>query len=151
LTTAAVVTTTGVLIRQANVRARDAAAPKVAKKPKTDKEALQGTWLPVAVEEAGKKISEKAIKAKNFEMVIKGNKITLPIKDDTVEAEFKLAPTKSPKQIDLFLGKGKTAKGIYLLKGDQFKLCVEADQGGERPTEFATAGTARVLMVLKRK
>jgi RNA polymerase sigma factor (sigma-70 family) len=125
---------------------------KEADKPKTDKDSLQGAWIPVSAEEDGKKIPEDVIKARNFEMVFTEDKVTLPIKGDSQEAGYKLDPTKKPKQIDLLLGEGKTAKGIYLLEGDTLTLCVEKEPGGERPAEFAAKeGTTRVLMVLKKK
>jgi uncharacterized protein (TIGR03067 family) len=104
------------------------------------------------MEEEGKKVPGKEIKAGIVEMVFAGDKLTLPIKGELKEVGYKLDPARKPKQIDLLFGKGKTAKGIYLLKGDTLKLCVEKEPGGERPGNFAsTAGTTRVLTVLKRK
>jgi uncharacterized protein (TIGR03067 family) len=122
-----------------------------AAKPKTDKDNLQGTWIPVSAEEAGTKVPKEKIKDRNFEMVISGDKITLPIKDESKEVRFKLDPSKKPKHIDLLMGKDKTAKGIYLLKGDTLKLCVEKEPDSDRPTKFSTEGTTHVLIVLKRK
>jgi RNA polymerase sigma factor (sigma-70 family) len=138
-------TVLGVLTRQAKTLAA------VEEKPKADKDALQGTWIPVSVEEAGKKVPAKEVKAKGFEMVFAGDKVTLPIKDDSPEVQYKLQPAKKPKQIDLILGKDKIAKGIYLLEGDSLKLCVEKDPGSERPSKFATEGTNHFLIVLKKK
>lgn len=67
------------------------------------------------------------------------------------EMTYKLDPTKDPKAIDLThtLGKeqGKVRLGIYLLDGDDLKMCVD----DERPTEFATRPeSGRALIVLKR-
>jgi uncharacterized protein (TIGR03067 family) len=147
LTVAVAGTGLGVLARQAKTR-----AAAVADKPKTDRERLQGTWLGVSLEDEGKKVPEKEVKAKGFEMVFAGNKVTIPIKGESKEFEYKLDPAKNPKQIDLLLGKGKTARGIYLLEGDTLKLCVEKDPDGQRPSKFAsTAGTTRILIVLKKK
>jgi RNA polymerase sigma factor (sigma-70 family) len=138
----------------ASVKNEGAAQPiaKEADKPKTDKDNLQGAWIPVSVEEGGKKIPEDEVKAKNVEIVFTGDKVTLPIKGDAKEFGYKLDPSKKPKQIDLLLGDGKTAKGIYLLDGDTLKLCVEKEPDGERPTEFAAKeGTTHNLIVLKKK
>jgi RNA polymerase sigma factor (sigma-70 family) len=148
LTTAVAGLAAGVLTRQVKSPVTTAA---VAEKPKTDKDHLQGTWIPVSVEEAGKKVPEEKVKAKNFEMVIKGDKMTLPHKDGEKEVSYKLNPGKDPKQIDLLLEKEKTAKGIYSLKGDTLRLCVGKDHDSERPTKFTTAGTNCVLLVLKKK
>jgi RNA polymerase sigma factor (sigma-70 family) len=127
-------------------------ASAVADKPKTDKDHLQGSWIPVSVEDGGKKVPEKEVKAKDFTMVFAGDKMTIPIKDEAKEVGYKLDPSKNPKQIDLLLGKGKTAKGIYLLQKDTLKLCVQTDQDGERPGKFsAPSGTTHFLIVLKKK
>ena len=55
--------------------------------------------------------------------------------------KYTLNATKTPSQIDLIFldgpNKGKTVKGIYQLKGDAFKLCLELP-GGDRPGGFAS-------------
>jgi RNA polymerase sigma factor (sigma-70 family) len=147
-------TAAGVLTRQAL-----AAGPQgeqkegaAADKPKADKDSLQGTWIPVSVEEDGRQVPEDEVKAKNFEMVFAGDKVTFPIKEEPKEVGFKLDPAKKPKQIDLVFGEAKTAKGIYLFDGDTLKLCVQKEHDGERPTEFVSKeGTQHLLIVLKRK
>jgi RNA polymerase sigma factor (sigma-70 family) len=128
----------------------DPSKPEQKEKPKSDKDKLQGKWVPESVEERGKKISEEEIKEKNFVMVFEGDKVTLPMKDGAKEVEYTLAPTKKPKEIDLAV-EGKTPKGIYELEGDTLKLCFNTDPDGDRPTKFATTDTNNVLMVLKRK
>jgi RNA polymerase sigma factor (sigma-70 family) len=147
-------TAAGVLTHQALAAEQqgDKKEGAAADKPKADKDSLQGTWIPVSAEEDGKKIPEDVIKAKDFEMVFAGDKVTLPVKGESKEFGYKLDPDKKPKQIDLALGEGKTAKGIYLLDGDTLKLCVQKDPDGERPAEFVSKeGTQHNLIVLKRK
>jgi RNA polymerase sigma-70 factor (ECF subfamily) len=118
---------------------------------KTDKEKLQGAWVPVAVVTEGKKRSEQEIKDKNFEMVFSGDKVTVPVKGDKQEVTYKLDPSKKPKHIDWQMPGDKVAKGIYLLEGDTLKVCVSED-GEERPTEFESKeGSKIVLMELKKK
>jgi RNA polymerase sigma factor (sigma-70 family) len=154
-------TATGVLTRQALAKGQagekkvGAAQPtaKAADKPKTDKENLQGTWMVVAMEEKGEKKAEEEVKDKNAEMFFAGDKVTLPVHwAEDQEAGYKLDPAKKPKQIDFLVGKGKTLKGIYELEGDTWKLCVEMEPDGKRPTEFSTKeGTTHLLVVLKKQ
>ncbi len=126
-------------------------AGPVAGEPRTDKDKLRGTWIPVAVTEAGKEIPEEEVQAKNFEMVITADKLNLPIRDDSKQVAYKLDPSKKPKQIDLLVEEGKTAKGIYSLEGTTLKLCVDKGDG-ERPTEFtAPKDSNQILIVLKKK
>jgi RNA polymerase sigma factor (sigma-70 family) len=121
-------------------------------KAKSDRDAIQGTWVAVAVEEGGKKIPEDEVKDKNFEMVFAGDKVTLPIKGESKEAGYKLDSTRKPKQIDLIVSKTETAEGIYELNGDKLVLCITKPDHGDRPTKFDSAdGRERILIVLKRK
>jgi RNA polymerase sigma factor (sigma-70 family) len=150
-------TTAGVLTHQALAREpagrKNESAARDAEQPKADKDKLRGTWIPVYVQQGGKRVPEDEVKAKNFEMVFTADKVNLPIKEESKEAGYKLDPDKTPKQIDLFVGDGKVAnKGIYLLEEDKLKLCIATEPGAERPTEFVTKeGTNYVLIVLKMK
>jgi RNA polymerase sigma-70 factor (ECF subfamily) len=119
-------------------------------RPKTDKDHLQGSWVVFAWEEEGMEIPEEKVKDRNAELVFSGDKVTLPIKGESKEAEYNLHPSKNPKGIDLVV-EGKTLKGIYLLEGDTLKLCVQKDADGERPAKFATEATTNVQLGLKRK
>jgi RNA polymerase sigma factor (sigma-70 family) len=119
-------------------------------KPRADKDDLKGSWTVVSLEERGTEVPEEEVKERNAEMVFTGDKVTLPIKGGSKEAEYKLDSSKKPKEIDFVL-EGKTHKGIYLLEKDTLKVCVQKDADGERPTKFATAGTSNVQYGLARK
>jgi RNA polymerase sigma factor (sigma-70 family) len=141
----------GVLTHYALAGQPDRAGIAAAGEPRATKDDLRGTWVPVEVTEDGKEIPEAEIKAKNFEMVITAEKVTLPIRDEVNEVDYKLDPAKKPKQIDLLFRDGRTAKGIYALAETTLKLCV-GKFDVERPTEFAAPeGTNHILMVLKKK
>jgi RNA polymerase sigma factor (sigma-70 family) len=151
LITALAGTGAAVLAHQAKDSTGTAAILLEADAPKTDQDALQGAWIPVAVEEDGKKVPKEDIEAKKFEMVFTGNKVTLPIKGETQEVTYRLDPKKDPRQIDFLFDKG-TAKGIYSLKGNKLTLCAAKPDAGERPTKFeAPEGTNRILIVLEKK
>jgi uncharacterized protein (TIGR03067 family) len=67
---------------------------------------------------------------------------------------FKIDPTKNPKTIDYWPGRGNDPaqawQGIYELSGDTFRDCM-APPGKPRPTEFSTpAGSGHIMMVFKR-
>jgi len=71
------------------------------------------------------------------------------------KSKYKLDFTKTPHEIDLTpeggSKKGKTLKGIWEVKDDTLKLCLNPDEG-DRPTEFAIAkGKSFVLMEFKRE
>ncbi|HMF12591.1 MAG TPA: sigma-70 family RNA polymerase sigma factor [Gemmataceae bacterium] len=124
---------------------------EIAGEARSDKDKLRGTWIPVAVTKDGTEFSEEDIKAKNFKMVITAEKLTLPNPDDPQDVAYKLDSAKKPKQIDLLLKDGTTAKGIYSLEGTRLKFCLEK-VGGERPTAFAAPeGSKHLLIVFKRK
>jgi RNA polymerase sigma-70 factor (ECF subfamily) len=116
---------------------------------KTDKERLQGSWTVVAVTEAGREIPEAEVESRNSKFVFAGDTVTIPIRDGKRDFMYKLDSTQKPRYFDLTFD-GTTNKGIYLLKGDELKICV-SKEADERPTEFAAPGDSnRVLMVLKR-
>jgi len=100
-------------------------------------------------------------------MTIKDGKITSDAKDAPKDQEFdsstiKLDPSHKPKTITIptFLGgepsKGVTLIGIYELKGDEFKVCVQGvetaklkEREKERPKAFDSK--EGVLVIFKRE
>jgi uncharacterized protein (TIGR03067 family) len=119
-----------------------------------DKAILQGTWMVVSLEPMARKLTPEVLKA--AKLVITGDKFTISIADSKDEASYKLDPTQKPKAIDVTDLRRQDAKpspGIYLLEGDDLKLCWDAN-GASRPTAFTTAGKAGQdlrLIVLKRE
>jgi uncharacterized protein (TIGR03067 family) len=120
---------------------------------KKDAEKLQGTWKVVSVEEEGRKPAP-AEQSKVQKIVIKNDKLTLIGKDLNRETTFQVDVAKTPRTIDLTVkmdDKAVALPGIYLLEGDDLKLCLAAEPGAKRPTEFKTEKGAGVgLFVLKR-
>jgi uncharacterized protein (TIGR03067 family) len=125
---------------------------------KKDMEKLQGTWRVVSMEGEGEKAP--ADFAKRFTYTFKGDRIhflgdkTTPGAD--LEFSYTLDAAKQPKAIDMKITKspdkkdvGEGSVGIYVLDGDNLKLCMDPK---ERPKDFTTKqGQARTLVVLKRE
>jgi uncharacterized protein (TIGR03067 family) len=101
---------------------------------KSDKERLQGTWVPVSVELGGKKLSNEELKEKDFKTVFDGDSVTMTVQTQNKEMTYKLDPSKKPKHIDLVNSKGEVTRGIYLLDGNTLKLCAPDTPGEDRPT-----------------
>src|SRR5262245_3520932 len=110
---------------------------------KGDKDRLQGEWVVVSVELAGRKLEN----VKDRKLVVKGDEWTAP---SGGKFKFKIDATKSPKQLDLvsdLVGKEQTWPGIYKIEGDTLTFCRSRGPEGERPTEFK-GGPEVFLMVL---
>ena len=125
--------------------------------PKKELALLQGTWVVVGKEYAGKKATEEEI-AKLPVVTVEGTKVKWsenPEKKETIsEATFKLDP-KAKKALDITLiggrFKGDTVLAIYEISGDTLKVCYSTDDGKTRPTEFAGKADGKaVFMTYKR-
>jgi RNA polymerase sigma factor (sigma-70 family) len=114
-------------------------------KPKSDKELILGTWIPVSVEQNGKKIPKERWETK---VVITKDKFTSHRPgDETFEYTYTIDPEKKPKEIDLTMD-DMTYPGIYELKGTTLKL-VGGSLERPRPTDFDS--TATTLTTYKKK
>jgi uncharacterized protein (TIGR03067 family) len=124
---------------------------KKAEKPKEDKDAIQGTWKVVKVEEDGKDASDtddgKRFKSKPW--AITGDKFVVK---GLLEMTYKLDPAAKPKAINLDNGGGKAFDCVYSLDGDTLQICAPMMPGGDRPKEVASKeGSKTRLLVLKRE
>ncbi len=114
---------------------------------------LQGTWKVTEFHTArgSSAVQEGRIIPYTFE----GNKlITVGPANVRVEIEYRLDPTKSPKQIDQRFTGGTIgpwiAKGIFKLEGDTLTICYGGPDVA-RPTEFTVRpGDGRTMVVHKR-
>ena len=118
--------------------------------PKGDKD-LDGSWELVSTVRDGKEMPPQD---KKFVLTIKGESVTVKVGEDSHEATIKADPSKTPKALDLTFGdgpqKGKTAKAIYEVKGDELRVC-HGDPDADRPTELASKeGSGLMLATLKR-
>jgi uncharacterized protein (TIGR03067 family) len=121
---------------------------------KRDREELQDTWRIVGLEESAavSHCEKEQLSKACGRVIVTGDKITikaLGIGESFrthsgfgygLELDYTLDPTKTPKTIDLTMkddGKKRTLEGIYSLRGDKLKICLNVT-GKERPKVFAT-------------
>jgi RNA polymerase sigma factor (sigma-70 family) len=145
----------GVLCSYPTFRAQQGQAPAqaafpfvlaaTAEEPKSDKELIQGTWIPVAGEQNGEKLAKE--KLEGGKMVLMEGKLTLQVMESwpAREGTYTIDPDKKPKEIDMTFGNA-TMMGLYELKGTTLKV-VMAERG--RPSDFDSAGAT--LITFERK
>jgi uncharacterized protein (TIGR03067 family) len=121
--------------------------------PATDRDKIQGTWKIVSLESGGDVFPPE--KLKGASITITATKLRFPklLGGDKEGTSYQLDPSKKPRQMKLTY-QGKTWSAIYLLKGDDLKLCWNASKPEVLPTEFsskAIPGSDIRLFVLKRE
>jgi uncharacterized protein (TIGR03067 family) len=121
-----------------------------AEAPTVDQGKLQGTWQVVSQEADGEQGPDEI--ARRLRYVFQGDRLLIEPAEPGIGAmSYQLDPTKEPRAIDLTFAEGpqdgKSLFGIYLLAGDDLKICL----GQKRPTTFATEpGSGLALIVLRR-
>jgi len=132
-----------------------------AEKPPPDKDELQGTWMLMAREEDGKR--QEFPQGVGITVTFDKGKMTTreePLglfargAGNSTQGAYTLRPSEDLKEIDLaYLDgpkKGQPWKrGIYLLEGNQLKICWGDEEN--RPSEFATAGDSKLVLNVFRR
>jgi RNA polymerase sigma-70 factor (ECF subfamily) len=126
---------------------------KVAAPIPSDKERLQGVWIPIGSMVHGKKKDPADPKLQMWKLFFDGDHVTIP---DDRKVRYTVYPSKSPKRMDIF---GKDNKPmmlvIYELEGDKLKISFKKTDGRptdvDRPTDFDAAKNESVLIVLQRR
>src|SRR5262245_46120711 len=100
-----------------------------------DNAELQGEWVATSGAINGKPYPAEWLKRTRF--TFKGDALlTRGEEDRTDEGTYKADSKKSPKHLDIKI-KNKTLHGIYEVKGDELKVCLEGGGKAEnRPTRF---------------
>jgi uncharacterized protein (TIGR03067 family) len=114
---------------------------------------LEGVYVMVSGQANGEKLPETIVKSAM--LTVKGNKHTVKVGDDTIIGTHKLAPTKTPKEIDSADTEGplqgQTYLGIYKLEKGVFTVYF-APPGKDRPKGFAKkTNPGEILHVWKKK
>lgn len=118
-----------------------------------DGDTLQGAWLPVMAELAGKMFPDEV--RQTIKLVIKDDKYTVTLGKAVDRGTIKLQPAAKPKAMDIIGAEGpnkdKTILAIYEAKDDTLRICYDLS-GKNRPTEFKTKeGTPLFLVTYKRE
>jgi uncharacterized protein (TIGR03067 family) len=128
---------------------------------KADRQALQGRWAVVAIEANGKQAPPQGIRG--FTVTFRGDEVVMAFPGATadgkdnpeVRGSYRLHPGKQPRAIDFVPAvgpdKGKVVRGIYQLRGDTLKLCLNESAAAARPEAFAAAaGSKRTVLTCRR-
>jgi RNA polymerase sigma-70 factor (ECF subfamily) len=121
-------------------------AGRLAEQKKSDKELLQGSWVPVASEVAGRKKGPDDPKVRQWKLRFDGDKVTL---QSTKAVAYTVRPEKQPRQMDIMVEvNGGPLRAIYELEGERLKISWRNDGG--RPTNFDTEKNESVLILFER-
>jgi len=117
-----------------------------------DAQDVDGIWKPVAAELAGEQWPKQVLDT--MKLILKDDKYTVQVGEQSDEGAVKRDPSKSPKTMDITGTKGpnqgKTFLVIYELKGDELRVCYDLS-GKSRPTEFATKPATQLFLVTYRR
>ena len=118
-----------------------------------DRAALRGTWVIEAATLEGRDHTDDF---RGMKLILDGDRYTIDFDKNTDKGTFTLDPAKTPKRIDVRSAegpfKGKTLPGIYELKGDTLRLCLEGDgKADKRPAAFEAPGTTRNMLLTYRR
>jgi len=111
---------------------------------------LQGTWHIVALEMDGQEMPA----ADGARIVVEGDRFSSLGMGADYKGKLILGGSNKPKSFDLKFTsgpeKGNTNRGIYELKGDRWRICLDF-RGNARPEAFETKpGSGRAVEVLRR-
>ena len=109
---------------------------------------IEGTWLPVSAELAGKPFPDEVLKT--IKLVVKGDKFLVTVGQSPDSGDLKINSAAKPKAIDIVgtdgPNKGKTFLAIFEREGDTMKMCYDLS-GAARPKEFKTLENTQLFLV----
>jgi uncharacterized protein (TIGR03067 family) len=137
----------GVLLLGGPGRADDAAAAK------RELGRLEGTWEVISFEVQNEKLKLPDRKEQR-QLTVRGEKVTLVIREQKIEMRWRVDPGKRPKALDIGYDngdlKGQTGHAIYALDGDRLTVCI-GNPGAKRPTEFRSAPGSDFAVIVYRR
>lgn len=122
-----------------------------------EKAKLKGNWKVISLEQEGDKAPEEIVKKMRLEFtadktIMRG----VGEKEKDEEAAYTIDPAKKPAQMEITPSsgpeKGMPTSCIYLLDGDDLKICAASKPDKPRPKEFdGKKGANTTLIILKRE
>ncbi len=117
-----------------------------------DLKKMEGVWQITAVEANGDVVPAEDVNS--IIVTIKGSAYTAEFPDRTDRGTLKLDSSKNPRHMNIYPGGTEDADSmlpaIYELGGDTLKVCY-AQQGGQRPAAFTSAGEYGKMFVTYRR
>lgn len=141
-----------VLVLATSLRAL-AANESADQKTANDQHALQGDWLPIKAELAGKPFPDAVLNTISLKLTKNEYDVLVAGKSDN--GTWTIDPAAKPKGMKIVGVKGpnagKTFPAIYEINGDTLRICYDLS-GAKRPTEFNTKPATKLYLVTyKRK
>jgi uncharacterized protein (TIGR03067 family) len=130
-----------------------AADKSVDEKTAQDQQALQGEWIPIKAELAGKPFPDAVLKTISLKLT--KNDYDVLVAGHPDKGTWSIDATAKPKGMKVVGVKGpnagKTFPAIYELNGDTLRICYDLS-GAKRPAEFKTKPDTKLYLVTyKRK
>ncbi len=127
----------------------------VAVEARDDGKAVQGTWVPVQAELAGKPMPEAVLKSITLKTDNGKYEVTITNTPESDKGTYTLDTGSDPKTMTIKSAEGpnagKTFLAIYELKNDTMRVCYDLS-GTKHPQEFKTSpGTLLYLVTYKRQ
>ena len=121
----------------------------VAARQQSDKTELQGTWIGVQ-SQVGKSI--RTFKPGEMSLVFDGAKLNATglLGPAATVVEFRVDPTKKPKEFDYTRAPGDVAKCIYELDADSLTIALTRATN-DRPKTIDPTSDTQIVLTLKRQ
>jgi RNA polymerase sigma factor (sigma-70 family) len=141
-------------IRAGGGPADESAKSRADKETAKDSQRLQGTWTIVSVADGGRKARPEQLKG--AKVVFEKDRFKLYSSADRVkvDATYRLDPSARPPAIDFSRPGRGTELGIYEVKGDELRICINelSATDRKRPTRFASEkDSANDVLILARR
>lgn len=117
-------------------------------------QSLNGNWIAVAEENAGKTLTEKEIRTMKKTLYVKDNQFNLTWSDKEISGSVEYLPDQKPSAVNLSGRLGNRSivlRGIYEIKTDVMRFCYTATLQGtfdkQRPETFKTKEVPNAICV----